>query len=134
MFGGMAYKRGILAKKGSAIDVTPNSFSYDSVVATCSLSMVANYGPITGINTVITLSLEGGGDQDYFTCSINNNQPTSFYASTTIAISNGDSFKITCYFSSNINGLVSDIFIYNQSDNNNVLASTSFAIDGCGGP
>jgi hypothetical protein len=70
MFSGIASKKGLLAKKGAAADVTPNALNW-----TAASDLTSTTQTITGINTSITLRINNSSSYSgvgYFSVYINN--------------------------------------------------------------
>lgn len=126
MFGGMAYKIGVLAKKatgGGGADVTPNAVNWEvDVVSIGAFSCRSTTQTITGINTAITLSFSSTADPNltellYY----KNNAPTSFLStgSATVSVSTGDTIRFQIYSGGPV--VSTTITITNISDGNTVL-------------
>ena len=132
MFGGLASKKGLLAKKGGAADVTPDALSYVTPrVTQAAYDTELDFGTFTGINVPINILIYGDGDYDEFSYSINDGTAIEIYGgyppSTSITINNGDS--LTTYWT--FQGNPPNIFLvtlYNQSDNNAVLAEAAYEL------
>ena len=136
MFGGMANKIGVLAKKasgGGGSDVTPNALDWQIDVATIgAFNCDSTTQTITGINTAITLSFSRTADPSldqvlYY----KNGSPSSNFngtGSTTVSVSTGDTIKFRITGGGLAGGTT--ITITNTSDSNTILDTVNLFMTG----
>jgi len=128
MFGGMASKIGILAKKatggGGGADVTPTDFGWSYQYFEDVLDVRTNEITIGGIDTTINIFYEivSNGDGQTFYYSKNGGTFTSWTELTNLSLSNGDTLRIQVTAPIAQYGGYSIITIKNASDGNAVLA------------
>ena len=128
MFGGMAHKIGILAKKatggGGGADVTPTDFGWSYQYFEDVADVRTNEITIGGIDTTINIFYEvvSNVDGQTFYYSKNGGTFTSWTESTNLSLSNGDTLRIQVTETIAQYGGYSIITIKNASDGNAVLA------------
>jgi hypothetical protein len=131
MFGGLGSKKSILSKKGSAIDVIPNSLNWNDVSGSTS-PVTTNSQTITGITSSINLNVkEDYADWDYGPeYKINSGSwiPINVQGGNTVtfSVNNGDSVTFRFVFSSGFVGSQQSLEIRNQSNGNAVLDYITF--------
>ena len=135
MFGGLGSKKGLLAKKGSSIDVTPDSLNWNDPTAGA-VTVTTNSQTITGIDTTITILIEvdvPSTDGDWsWSYSKNGGSYISFTyptTSSTFTVVNNDSLVFRAvanmYYGP---GAQSVLIIKNQTNNNSTLDTITFAL------
>jgi hypothetical protein len=133
-----AWKIGMLAKKGSAVDVTPNAVNWDNPVGVGGALTTVNQ-TITGISSSITLIIADDGNDGYnVDYSINNGSwvRLSFSSQTilgifyphsqTFSINNNDTLKFRIDGFGYFEDSGATIRVRNLSDNYVVLDTITF--------
>jgi hypothetical protein len=128
MFGGMAYKIGVLAKKatgGGGGDVTPNTMVFGDTLGPSPTD--SNLVTVTGINTTISLTVNSSFEEfGSFYYILNGGPEVNTQIQSTFSVQNNDTLKFRFY--TGLGGGVS-YQVLNNSDGGATVGTGSIYID-----